>query len=108
MYNYKYIENGNKIIALSTFAGKAVRGIAKCNPADTFNSETGRDLATARCANKIARKRVKRAEQKLHLATIELEKAQAFYSQMKQYHANALAELHETEDAVENFMNNEY
>lgn len=27
---YKYYHNGNQVIAVSTFAGKTVKGIAKC------------------------------------------------------------------------------
>jgi len=62
MYNnYKYIETPNKVIALSTYAGKTVRGVAKCHPNDTFDVEFGHKLAAARCNAKIARKRLARA-----------------------------------------------
>ena len=105
MYNYKYITAGNKVIALSTYAGKAVRGIAKCAPNDQFDLEKGKDLATARCAHKIARKRMKRALKKLCVAGDELKQAQDFYEQMRKYYKNACLEVTETENAVATFAN---
>ena len=50
-----------KVIALSTYCGKAVRGIAKCDPRDEFDEHTGMRLAAARCNMKVAEKRYKRA-----------------------------------------------
>ena len=50
---YRYIidseETPKKVIVLSKYAGKDVRGIAKCSPNDKFDIETGRVLATLRC-----------------------------------------------------------
>ena len=39
---YRYYTAGNKIIAVSTYAGKTVRGIAKCAEGDTFDIEKGK------------------------------------------------------------------
>lgn len=63
-FNYKYVINEEKrvVVALSTFAGKVVRGVARCAPNDTFNVEVGKKLAEARCSAKIAHLRLKRAE----------------------------------------------
>ena len=62
--NYKYIITGNKVIALSTYAGRTVKGIAKCHPSDKFDVEYGKELAAARCNQKIAKKRYERARVK--------------------------------------------
>ena len=62
--NYKYVVTPTKVIALSTYGGRTVRGIAKCHPGDTFNEEVGKALAAARCNEKIAIKRYARAQQK--------------------------------------------
>ena len=59
--NYKYVVTPNKVIAISTYAGRTVRGVAKCHPNDTFDEEYGKQLAAARCNEKIARKRYARA-----------------------------------------------
>lgn len=103
MFNYKYIVTGNKVIALSTYAGKTVRGVAKCAPGDEFDIEKGKDLATARCAYKIAQKRWKRSCQKLSEATGILFDAQDFYREMCKYNKRAYDELAEAEEALEHF-----
>ena len=62
---YKFITHDNEVIAISTYAGKTVRGIAKLHPQDTFNLENGKKLAAARCNEKIAAKRFARAVKKI-------------------------------------------
>ena len=90
MYQYKIYRADKKIIALSTFAGKAVRGIAKCDPRDDYSAEYGETLAVARCASKISDKRVKSAKAKLTAATKALEAAQKQYDKMTQYYADSV------------------
>ena len=59
---YRYYTNGkNVVVAVASYAGRTVRGVAKCSDQDEFNLETGKKLAAARCAMKIAKKRVKYA-----------------------------------------------
>ena len=65
-YKYEFVVTANKVIALSSFAGRTVRGIAKCHPNDTFDVEYGKRLAAARCNEKIARKRYTRALNRYH------------------------------------------
>ena len=60
-YNYVVVPEKKKVVAYSTYAGQAVRGIAKCAPDDKFDVEFGKKLAAARCNVKVARKRFKRA-----------------------------------------------
>jgi hypothetical protein len=62
---YQFYRTGNKIIAVSTYAGKTVRGYAKCAPEDKDNEWYGKVLAAARCNAKIAKKRWNRAKQKV-------------------------------------------
>lgn len=62
--NYRYIVTKNKVIALSTYAGRTVRGVAKCSPHDVFDVEKGKKLAAARCNEKVAEKRFARAAEK--------------------------------------------
>ena len=65
MTKYSFYTDGKtKVIAVSTYAGKAVRGVAKCDINDTFSFEKGKELAAARCNQKIAKKRLTRAENK--------------------------------------------
>ena len=84
-YNYKYIVTKNMVIAISTYAGRTVRGVAKCHPNDTFDVEFGKKLATARCNAKIAAKRFMRAGRKLRESAMELDNAERRYGQMLTY-----------------------
>lgn len=60
--NYRYYkDNAGNIIAVSSYAGHAVRGKAKCHPDDTFDEEFGKTLAKTRCDVKVANKRYNNA-----------------------------------------------
>ena len=55
---YRYYTNGkNVVVAVASYAGQTIRGVAKCSEQDEFNLETGKELAAARCAVKIAKAR---------------------------------------------------
>jgi hypothetical protein len=85
MDKYKFVKTGNKVIAISSFAGKAVKGYAKCNPKDEFDLELGKKLAAARCNQKIAKKRVTRAAHKYDAAWDAVGEAEAHYANMQEY-----------------------
>ena len=100
MAKYRFIEAGNKIICISTYAKKVVKGIAKCSPNDNFDIEIGKKLAQLRCDEKVADKRADRALDKYLEAENILFKAKAYYDDMRKYyldsedkHDKALAEL---------------
>lgn len=84
-HKYNYVIHNNEVIAISTYAGKTVRGVAKCDPRDTFNTEDGKKLAAARCNEKISKKRLARASKKLKQAEAQLREAQAHYNKMLTY-----------------------
>ena len=90
---YRVYETPTQVIAVSSFAGKTVRGVAKCNPADNFDSEKGIALATARCGVKIAEKRVKRAYNKVDEAKAAAEAAMEHLAEMLRYQADSEAKL---------------
>lgn len=98
-------EESGKIVAVASFAGKAVRGIAKPNPTDVDNPEIGEKLAILRCAKKINTKRLANAEKKLAKAKAELEIAQAHYDQMVRYCKDADEETVEIDNEMEKLMN---
>lgn len=104
---YKYIVLPNKVIAISTYAGKTVRGVAKCDPRDEFDVEVGKRLAEARCNAKVAAKRLSRAIKKADEAEHQIDLADAYHAKMVDYfndagHAYdaALAELSKLEDEL--------
>lgn len=86
-----------EILARSTYAGETVKGKAICHLNDTYNEEKGIKLAVARCAEKIARKRKARAARLLKKAQAQLTMAQKYVADMTNYHADACAEVEETQ-----------
>lgn len=83
---YRFYNSSNgTTVAVSTFAGKTVRGIAKCAPNDEFDSVSGELLAAARCGVKIAEKRVKRAEAKYREALWMMREAADYLGKMSHY-----------------------
>jgi len=83
--NYRYFINKNRVIAVSTFAGKTVRGVATCADSDSFDIEKGKHLAAARCNEKVAKKRYARAKNEYAKATKEFDKSLAHLTKMQQY-----------------------
>ena len=81
------------VVAISTYAGKTVKGYAKCHPDDTWDWEKGKALAIARCAEKIAAKRSARATRKVAEAQDILAEAIAYLNDMLDYQINSADEL---------------
>ena len=82
-----------EIIAMSTYAGKVVKGRAKCHPNDNYNYELGKRIAAARCGLKIAEKRMKRADNCCVEAVDELAKANKKVSDMINYYTDSVDEF---------------
>ena len=100
-HTYKFIVTSAKVIAISSYAGKAVRGVAKCHPNDNFDVEYGKSLAAARCNEKICKKRMKRATQKLAEATESLNAALVYYDKMKHYYMDSSDNLARASEIIE-------
>lgn len=100
-------EVGRTIIALSTFEGKAVKGYSRCHPndAERYDEAYGKELAAARCGEKISTKRVKRAEKKLMEAYQNVTEAIQFYHQMIEYVNRSRDELDDAREEVKRLEN---
>jgi hypothetical protein len=92
-YSFHVDEEGKKIIAVTHYAGRAVRGIAKCAPEDTFDIELGCKIAVARCEIKVARAKIRNAAAKYLEAAKAADAAQKRYDNMKQYYMDAVDQL---------------
>lgn len=99
-YDFIVIPEKRKVIALTTYAGKVVRGVAKCNPTDTWNEEIGKELAAHRCNIKVAEKREKRATQKLAEAAAVYADAMVEYNRALSYASDATTNKYDAEDAL--------
>lgn len=107
---YRFVVSGNKVIALSSYAGRTVRGIAVCSPEDEFDLDYGKRLAAARCNEKICAKRRFRAadkraeaEQFYLMAKEHLQKMNEYYNDSVTKHYKAMTEECELEFQIENF-----
>lgn len=93
-----------QVIAVSSFAGRKVRGIAKCNPNDTFNLENGKRLAAARCNRKIAKRRMARAADKYSDAFAAVLAANERYEKARQYYMDAIDKSDEAIEELKNIL----
>ena len=100
MAKYKFYKDDNKVIAVSSYAGRPVKGYAKCAPGDEFDEAAGRRLAEARCNQKVARKRRDRAFRKLDEARKNLQIAKRQYDKMAEYVSDAILALDNANDMV--------
>ena len=100
--NYTDSKGRQIVLAISTYAGKIVKGKAICNPDDIFNLSTGKNLARARCNLKVATKRRKAITQKYWQAIEELKKAKRRMDKM----AKVLSEVSEAENMAYNQLKN--
>ena len=82
-----------QVIAVSTYAGRTVRGIAKCDPKDNFSLESGKKLAAARCNLKVAEKRKARATRKYNEANRAMMEQRHFVERMDNYAQDAITEV---------------
>lgn len=100
---YKFYYSNNKVICVSSFAGRTIRGVAKCSPNDTFNKETGEKLAQARCDLKVAEARFKYAERMIDQASEMQRRADDEYYFACNYYDTAdtkLADAYDTLDEI--------
>ena len=87
---YKFYTNGNKVVCVSAYARRAVRGVAKCNvEEDTFDLETGKKLAQLRCDKNIALRRHKRASEQYIEAIKAYEASEKHMLKMRKYYEDS-------------------
>lgn len=105
MSRYKYYyDDKNGVVCVSSYAGKKVRAVAKCDPADTFEYERGAALAKARVDVKIGKKRVKRARERFDEATEMMHFVSQYFNDMARYLDDATKELAEYNEALDNLL----
>lgn len=92
-YVHTNSKGSKEVIAVSTYAGKAVRAKAQCDPRDNYEIETGKKLAAARCNVRISEKRKKRAAKLLAKAEAQMIEAKRFKHKMLSYYTDATDEL---------------
>ena len=100
----KYYKHNNEIVAVTSYQGKTIRAVAKCNPDDEYSYDFGKDLATARANLKVATKRNKRACDKMNEAAAALRKAQDHYKDMCDYFDSSITEMEDAKLAISSLL----
>lgn len=104
MSRYRYYINNNEVVCVSHYAGKAVRGVAKCSPEDQFNEEFGKTLARLRCDKKVAKLRFKRASKLYSEAEAMVDAAEDLLDKRDEYYCDAGQALDDASDALAEFL----
>ena len=99
-----YYYHDTDVIATTTYCGKPVRAVAKCNPEDEYDRQFGEDLALARLNLKVAKKRRARSYEKMYAAADAHKKARDFYHEMCEYNSAAIQEVKDAEAAIKFLM----
>lgn len=101
-----YVDGKNRaVIAVCRYAGRNVRGVAKCSPDDEFNLDYGTRLAIARCEEKIARIKIRNASTKYLAAAKAADEAEKRFSEMKQYYMDSVDQLDNAIEEVKKISN---
>lgn len=82
---YTYIVKGKTVKALQTYANQVYVGVAHCAPEDEFDFEKGKELAAARCNEKIAKARFNYARKKYYEAYRLKNKAMRQFEKCSQF-----------------------
>ena len=104
MYRIVSFKDNNdvtNVMAISSYAGKTVKAVAKCNPEDTFDMDTGIRLAEARCTLKVAEKRSKRAMLKYQESLDALNAAKKRFEDMAAYVVDANDKMKEAKNELD-------
>lgn len=97
---FKDASGKQTVSARSTYAGRTVKGYAKCDPRDEFDVEKGKELAAARCNARIAEKRFKRAQKKVAEAQAFVDMAQKYLAEMESYLTDSASDMKDANDYV--------
>lgn len=94
-YNFYYDFAQRQVICTTFYRGQTIRGVAKCDSNDVFDSAVGRKLAYLRCRQKLLKKKVHRATQERQKAEIALVKAEKVVNRTSNFVANTISEYSE-------------
>ena len=105
-YTYRRADGAMVVKAVSTYAGVNIFGKAICHPNATFDLEKGKELAAARCNEKVAEKRLRRAQKKRDEAADIYYRAMHKYSDMVAYENDAIEEKIAAREKVGELLGN--
>lgn len=100
----RVMDDKRTIIAKSSFAGKPVKGIARCHPNNTFDLEKGIKLAILRCNTKIGLKKIMKANKNFETVKKEYENIKKKYADKEEALTNAQKFYNENKIALEKLL----
>ena len=113
---YDYVEktSGRRIVkAVTTYEGKAVYAVAKCDPQDIFDLEFGKKLALLRLQQKIALKRAAHNKEFARYCRRDLEDVEQYKKKVKKMlasaevaYGNRMVEVNQLETEIANMLAN--
>ena len=102
-----FTDNCRKVICVTHYMGKPIRGVAKCSPNDTFDFEKGKEIAELRCREKLEKKRMENVEKRYNEICKERKKLERRFAKICSQLTTSNATYHiikdELEIALENF-----
>lgn len=75
-FHYDLKCDNKKVICVTYYKGKLIKGIAKCAPCDKFDVEAGEKLAYLRCKSKFLKKKSEQATNSYSRAVVTAAKAE--------------------------------
>ena len=109
---YKYVKyvdektGANVTICVSHFAGKPVRGVARCNPSDKYDESIGEELARLRCDEKIALKKINNARNKYNAVVNKMSELTNYMEKYLEYHKDSVNMLNDIQKQLFELNNN--
>lgn len=100
---YRFYKGKNTITCVSSYAGKTVRGVAKCAPNDEWDEDLGKRLAKLRCDVKVAKKRAMNAAARRADAEEAMVALTKYAMKMMNYHEDSLKEYKRLTDELTEF-----
>lgn len=97
--------SNGRVVAVTTYKGRTVRGVAVCSPEDEFDVQYGCDLAIARCEVKIADIRCDIYEDEYNKAVSAYTKAKLMLHEALSHWISALNADTDANDAYNNILN---
>lgn len=100
-------KDGSKVVkAVGSYAGRPISGKSICHPNDIFDENKGKELAAARCDEKITQKRCKRALEKYMASRVALAQALEKHSELSEYLLKTKSEHNQIEAKILEILKN--
>ena len=92
------------VVCATTYKNERLRGVAKCDPEDDFDTEIGKLLAYIRCRQKLAKRKLAHAK-KVYLRSLEDErKAKKNVAKAASFYRDSVEYLKASNEALEKMM----